>query len=117
MPRAELIFRHNRCAAQDMYGTTTIAESASYPGIRMLTVNTDTATTPLDDIRGVKCVHTQRWGWMEVRGRGGSGGSNGQWRGFVGLSASQAKPAASCSGELPRVNWHANMIDWRTRAR
>jgi hypothetical protein len=35
---------------QDMDANTTIAASASFPGIRMLTVDTATATTPLDDI-------------------------------------------------------------------
>jgi hypothetical protein len=39
---------------QDMNGTAQIAASGQYPGIRMLTVDTDTSTTPLADIRRVK---------------------------------------------------------------
>ena len=41
---------------QDMNGTQSIAESAKYPGIRMLTVAQGlTSTTPLDDLRGTQC--------------------------------------------------------------
>ena len=41
--------------------TAQIAESAQYPGIRMLTVQTDTATTPLRDIRAVKYGGESAW--------------------------------------------------------
>ena len=39
---------------QDMNASATIAASAAFPGIRMLTVDTATATTPLDDIARAK---------------------------------------------------------------
>jgi len=39
---------------QDMNANATIAASGSFPGIRMLTVDTATATTPLDDIARAK---------------------------------------------------------------
>ena len=39
---------------QDMNASATIAASAGFPGIRMLTVDTATATTPLDDIAHAK---------------------------------------------------------------
>ena len=44
-----------------MNGSSQIAESALYPGIRMLTVDTDTATTPLPDIRRVKYAGASSW--------------------------------------------------------
>ena len=39
---------------QDMNANATIAKSGSFPGIRMLTVDTATATAPLDDIARAK---------------------------------------------------------------
>ena len=39
---------------QDMNAKATIKASAGFPGIRMLTVDTAVATTPLDDIARAK---------------------------------------------------------------
>ena len=39
---------------QDMDGAAAIANSSAHPGIRMLTVNTDTSTAPRNDIAGAK---------------------------------------------------------------
>ena len=39
---------------QDMNANATIAAASSFPGIRMLTVDTNTATTPLEDIARAK---------------------------------------------------------------
>ena len=39
-----------------MNATTEIAASGNAPGLRMLTVNTDTATTPKDDIASVRVL-------------------------------------------------------------
>ena len=49
---------------QDMNANTTIAASASYPGIRMLTIDTATSTTPLDDIIKAKGA-TSESGWLQ----------------------------------------------------
>lgn len=46
---------------QDMNATSQIAESANFPGIRMLTVDTDVSTTPLSDIRRVKYKSDSSW--------------------------------------------------------
>lgn len=47
--------------SQDMNATTEIAASGNAPGLRMLTVNTDTATTPKDDIASVKYKSNSSW--------------------------------------------------------
>jgi len=46
---------------QDMNATETIAQSAAFPGIRHLTVDTDTSVTPLADIRRVKYAANSSW--------------------------------------------------------
>ena len=48
---------------QDMNANATIAASGSFPGIRMLTVDTATATTPLDDIARAKGA-TSESSWL-----------------------------------------------------
>jgi sialate O-acetylesterase len=46
---------------QDMNGSTTIAESRNYTGIRMITIDTDTATTPLANAKRVKYKGNSTW--------------------------------------------------------
>ena len=48
-----------------MNANATIAASASYPGIRMLTVDTATSTTPLDDIARAKGASKDS-GWLQA---------------------------------------------------